>query len=174
MPYKFQEEYRILAFLGDNEFLYDETVKLFELSNKVRSAIKKGSISFGFTSEAEIMSRVYETIKFLFDNYLISTNTSVFKQYVKNAIILMFEKAEYDLTRDVDTLGILKTIRRNGFYVDYFDYVTICKTFDVEDVKHIERFCDINVIEFKNDLKIERYLKRLCSKLKDLIIVKEH
>lgn len=167
MPNEFQDDYRILEFLGDSKFLYDDTVKLFELTNKVRNAINKGSVSFGLTSENEIMLRVYETIRFLFDNHLWSTSFGEFKKYVKSAIILQFEKAEYDLTRDVDNFGFLEMINRSGFYIDYFDFVIIAKTFNVDDIKYIERACDISRISFKEVDKIEEYLLRLVHKMED-------
>ncbi|MBM7614170.1 SIR2 family protein [Alkaliphilus hydrothermalis] len=165
MPNEFQEDYKILEFLSDNKFLYDDTVKLFELTNKVKDSMSKGSVTFGLTSENEIMLRVYETIRFLFDNHLLSISFGEFKKYVKNAIILQFEKAEYDLTRDTDRFGFLEVINRSGFYIDYFDFVIISKTFNIDDIKYIERACDISRIVFKEEDKIEEYLSRLILKL---------
>ncbi len=166
MPEEFQEQYKILEFLGDNKFLYDETVKLFELTNKVKTSIKKGSVSLGgLTSENQILIMLYDTIKFLYENYMWSVTFNDFKQYVKNAMTLQFEKAEYDLTRDTDAFGFIEVIGRSGFYIDYFDFVSIVKTFNIEDIKYVERSCDISKIKFDQEEKIEKYLLRLVHKL---------
>lgn len=101
----------------------------------------------------------------MFDNYLWSTFFSEFKNYVKNAMTLQFEKAEYDLTRDSDGFGFLGATNRSGFYIDYFDFVIIAKTFNVKDIKFIERSCDISRIVFKEEHRIEEYLLRLVHKL---------
>src|SRR5690606_9606530 len=60
MPFEFQKKYKILEFLSDNEFIYKDIVKLFELTNKVPAAMSAQSHSFGFTSEQETQLRLYD------------------------------------------------------------------------------------------------------------------
>jgi len=166
MPYKFQERYKTLEFLSDNQFLYEDTVKLFELTNKIRSEINKGSYSIGnLTSDADVQFRLNENIRFLFDNSLWSVNFNEIKQYVRNALTLQFEKAEYDQTRDVDDFGVRMGAGGSSFYVDYYDFVNITKAFSIDDVKYIERICKIERFTFSDMDKIENYMNRIADTL---------
>lgn len=166
MPYKFQDEYKILAFLCDAKFLYDDTVKLFELTNKVRVEMNKGSSSFGnLTSDIDIQFRLNDNVRFLYDNCIWAINFTEFKQYVRNSIILQFEKAEYDRTRDIDDFGLFAGVARSGFYIDYYDFVNMCHTFDIDNVRHIEKFCEIDQFKIVDDEKIEEFVVRSSDKL---------
>ena len=136
MPYKFQERYKILEFLSNNQFLYEDTVKLFELTNKVRAEINKGTYSVGsLTSDVNVQFRLNDNIRFLYANSLWSVNFTDIKQYVRNSLTLQFEKAEYDQTRDIDDFGFFMGAGRSSFYIDYYDFVNITKSFSIEDVK---------------------------------------
>ena len=54
----FKIKFKILEFLSDSQFLYEDTVKLFELTNKIRAEINKGTYSFGsLTSDIDIQFR---------------------------------------------------------------------------------------------------------------------
>lgn len=163
MPNEFQEDYKILEILSDNRFLYDDTVRLSKSREKVEYSISKKNRSFGLTSEIEEMIRMYETIKFLFDNNMLSLYTDEFKSYVKNSLILQFKKADYDLACKKDKFGIFEMIDYNYFNIDYFVFVSISKNFNVEDIKYIEKICDISKIPFKEENKIEEYILRLVS-----------
>lgn len=165
MPEEFQEEYKILEYLSDSKFLYDDTVKLFELTNKVRTSIQKGSVSLGFSAENQVMVRLYETVRFLYENHMWSVSFSEFNQYAKNAMTLQFEKAEFDLTRDTDSFGFVDVVGRSSFYLDYFDFIIISKSFNIEDIKFIERSCDINRINIVEEDRIENYLLRMIDML---------
>jgi NAD-dependent SIR2 family protein deacetylase len=164
MPYEFQEKYKILEFLSDNKFLYDDTVKLFELTNKIRSEISKGSYSFGnLTADMDVQLRLYENLRFLYDNGLWSVSFKEFKQYIRNSLILQFEKAEYDQTRDIDEFGQAIGSGLSGFYIDYYDFVNVVKFFKIDDVKHIERSCKIERFKIHDTYKIEQYLTRISD-----------
>lgn len=165
MPEEFQEEYKILEYLSDNQFLYDDTVKLFELTNKVRTLIQKGSVSLGFSAENQVLIRLYETVRFLYENHMWSVSFSEFNQYAKNAMTLQFEKAEFDLTRDTNSFGFVDVVGRSSFHIDYFDFILISKSFKIEDIRFIERSCDINRINFVEEDRIENYLLRLIDML---------
>jgi hypothetical protein len=166
MPYEFQEKYRILEFLSDNEFLYDDTVKLFELTNKVRSEISKGSYSFGsLTAEYNVQLRLNDNLRFLYENAIWASYFQEFKQYMRNSLMLQFEKAEYEQTRDSDDFGLSMGVGRSGFYVDYYNFVNVAKSFSIDDIKHIERSCKIERIKFQDTDKIEDYLLRIANEL---------
>lgn len=165
MPEEFQEEYKILEYLCDNKFLYDDTVKLFELTNKVRTSIQKGSVSLGFSAENQALLRLYETVRFLYENHMWNISFSEFNQYAKNAMTLQFEKAEFDLTRDTDSFGFVDVVGRSSFHIDYFDFILISKSFKIDDIRFIERSCDINRINFVEEDRIENYLLRLIDML---------
>ncbi|MGR6342640.1 SIR2 family protein [Priestia megaterium] len=165
MPYEFQEKYRILEFLSDNKFLYDDTVKLFELTNKIHSEISKGSYSFGITSSHETQLRLNDNLQFLYDNCLWSATFNEFKQYIRNSLILLLEKAEFDMTRDNDDSGFFSGLQGPSFYFDYYDFVNVAKSLTIEDVKHIERKCELNRFEFRDIEKIESYLLRITDEL---------
>ncbi|SMF20813.1 NAD-dependent protein deacetylases, SIR2 family [Paenibacillus barengoltzii] len=164
MPYEFQQKYRILEFLSDHQFLYDDIVKLFELTNKVRSEMSKGTYSFGsLTSDVEVQCRLNENLRFLYENCLWLAAFKEFKQYMRNSLMLLFEKAEYDKTRDIDEFGISMGV--SGFYVDYYDFVNVVRSFSIDDIKHIERVCKIERFEFRDREKIEEYLIRIADEI---------
>lgn len=165
MPFEFQEKYKVLNIISDNNFLDDDTVKLFELTNKVREKRSKGYVSLGFSNEDEIMIRVYETICFLYDNYLLTTSFGEFKNFVKYSMTLMFDKAEYDISHDTNDFKLLGEITQSEFFINFFDFVVIAKTFNIDELEHIERTRDIKKIVFKDCDKIEEYLLRLVFKL---------
>ncbi|WP_319995466.1 SIR2 family protein [Trichococcus shcherbakoviae] len=166
MPYKFQERYKILEFLSDNQFLYEDTVKLFELTNKIHNEIHKGMYSMGnLTSDIDVQFRLNDNIRFLYENSLWSVNFKEIKQYIRSSIILQFEKAEYDQTRDEDELGFFKGIVRSNFHIDYFDFVSITKSFNIDDVKYIERICKIERFTYSDLDKIENYITRIANNL---------
>lgn len=166
MPYEFQKKYRILEFLSDNEFLYDDTVKLFELTNKVRSEISKGSYSIGgLTADIDVQFRLNDNLRFLYDNAMWVAFFQEFNQYMRNSLMLQFEKAEYEQTRDIDDFGFALGLDRTGYYVDYYDFVNVAKSFSIDDIKHIERSCKIERIQFQDIGRIENYLMRIVDKI---------
>lgn len=166
MPYEFQEKYRILEFLSDNEFLYDDTVKLFELTNKVRSEMNKSSISIGsLTPALEVQFRLSDNIRFLYENGLWSAFFKEIKQYIRNSLMLEFEKAEYEQTRDIDDFGFFTGVGRSGFYVDYYDFVNVSKSFSIDDIEYIERNCKIERFKFCDQERIEGYLVRIADEI---------
>lgn len=164
MPYEFQEKYIILEFLSDNKFLYDDTVKLFELTNKVRSDISKGSFSIGSkTPTLEIQLRLNDNIRFMYENGLWSTFFIEFKQYIRNSLMLQFEKGEYEQTRDIDDFGHFMGLGITEFYIDYYDFVNVAKSFSIDDIKHIERSCKIERFKLQDIEAIEKYLMRITD-----------
>ena len=166
MPYDFQEKYPILKFLSDNEFLYEDTVKLFDLTNKVRSEMSKGSYSIGsLTPTLDVQMRLNDNLRFLYENGLWSASFQEFKQYMRNSLMLQFEKAEYEKTRDIDDFGLSMGVGRSGFYVDYYDFVNVVKSFSIDDIKHIERSCKIEQFEFRDMKKIENYIIRITNEI---------
>ncbi|MGE6717530.1 SIR2 family protein [Peribacillus frigoritolerans] len=166
MPYDFQEKYQILEFLSDNKFLYDDTVKLFSLTSKIRSEMSKGSYSFGsLTPALEVQFRLNDNLRFLYENCLWSASFNEIKQYTRNSLLLMFEKAEYEQTRDIDDFGLFMGAGKSGFYVDYYDFVNVAKSFRIEDIKHIERSCKVEKIDFRDIEKIENYLISISNEI---------
>lgn len=165
MPFEFQKKYKILEFLSDNEFLYKDIVKLFELTNKVRAAISKESHSFGLTSEQETQLRLNDNLRFLYDNYLWARSFQEFTQYMRNSLILQFEKNEFERNRPKDELSQMWISENSSFYVDYFDFLNIAKSFKLDDVKHIERSCRMELVEFRDHKLIEDYLLRITDEI---------
>ena len=165
MPFEFQKKYKILEFLSDNQFLYDDTVKLFELTNKVRSEMSEGSYSFGMSSDIVVLLRLYDNLRFLYENCLWSVSFHEFHQYIRNSMSLLIEKAEYERTRDIDEFGLSFGGRNTGFYIDYYDFVNISRTFKIDDIKNLERSCSIDKINFGEQEKIEEYLVGIAEEL---------
>jgi len=165
MPFEFQKKYKILEFLSSNKFLYDDTVKLFELTNKVRLEMSKGSYTLGMSNDVTVLIRLYDNLRFLYENYLWVVSFHEFQQYVRNSMSLLIEKAEYERTRDIDEFGFSFGGRKTGFFIDYYDFVNISKTFKIDDVKYLERSCSIDKIKFNDQDKIEEYLVRIAEEI---------
>lgn len=165
MPFEFQKKYNILEFLSDNEFLYKDIVKLFELTNKVRAAISAESYSFGLTSEQETQLRLNDNLRFLYDNYLWVHSFKEFKEYMRNSLIIQFEKYEFERSRPNDDFGLRSTLEEPSFYLDYFDFLNIAKSFKLNDVKHIEKICRMELVEFQDNKLIEDYLLRITDEI---------
>ncbi|MGG5180999.1 SIR2 family protein [Bacillus sp. MM09(2025)] len=165
MPSGFQKKYKILEFLSDNQFLYEDTVKLFELTNKVRSEMSKGSYSFGLSSDIIILLRLTDNLRFLYENFIWSTSFREFHQYVRNSMSLLIEKAEYERTRDIDEIGVAFGGTKTDFYIDYYDFVNITRNFKIDDIKNIEKSCSIDKIRFDKQEKIEEYLVRIAEEI---------
>lgn len=165
MPHVFQEDYKILKPISDSKFLYDDTVKLFELISKVRDGISKGAVTIGGLSDGDkILLEVYETVQFLYNNHLLSVFSSQFKRYVRDAITLQFENVQYYLTRPRDELTPFHENNPPIFQINCFVFILIAKTFNTRDIEHIERVCNISRLPFKEKDKIEEYLLRLVDK----------
>jgi SIR2-like domain len=165
MPFEFQKKYKILEFLSDNQFLYDDTVKLFELTTKVRSEMSKGSYSFGMSSDIVVLLRLYDNLRFLYENCLWSVSFHEFHQYMRNSMNLLIEKAEYERTRDIDEFGSSFGGRKTGFFIDYYDFVNISRNFKIDDIKNLERSCSIDSIRFGEQEKIEEYLVGIAEEI---------
>lgn len=166
MPNEFKERYQILEFLSDNEFIYEDTVKLFGLTNKIHSEISKGSYSMGgLTTDLEVQFRLNDNLRFLYENFLWLVHFNEFKQYTRSSLILQFEKAEYEQTRDIDDFGLHIGSRKTGFYVDYYDFVNVTKSFSIDDIKYIERSCKIERFDFHDMKDIESYLVRIADEI---------
>lgn len=165
MPYDFQEKYQILKILSDNRFLYDDTVRLFELTNKIRYEINKGTYSFGLTNSHKVQWRLNDNLRFLYDNYLWSVNFNEFTQYTRNSLMLLIEKAQYDINRDEDPSGFFSGWKSSGFYIDYDDFVNITKSFSIKDIKYLESNCELTKFTFQDIEKIEIYLMRIADEL---------
>lgn len=165
MPYEFQDKFKILEFLSDSKFLYEDTVKLFELTSKIRAEINKGTYSFGsLTSDINLQFRLNDNVRFLYENSLWSVNFTEVKQYIRNSLTMQFEKAEYDQTREDDDSDFFEGDGTN-FIIDYYDYVNITKSFGIEDVKYIERNCSIEKLSFTDVNEIENYINRIADNL---------
>lgn len=183
MPPNFQEEYKILKILSDRKFLYDDTVKLFESTKEIRKDMSKDSYSArSFTEQVKTEVRLYETIRFLYDNHLLFIMLDEFKNYVIYAMTLILEKKYYDM--DLYKKGNIlfdESQKSSGndthkFYIDYFNFVIISKTFNVEDIEHLEIICNNNKeFQFKKEdnNKIEEYLLRLISKFDKCVVDKD-
>uniref|UniRef100_UPI0032B08E18 SIR2-like domain-containing protein n=1 Tax=Bacillus subtilis TaxID=1423 RepID=UPI0032B08E18 len=165
MPFEFQKKYKILEFLSDNQFLYDDTVKLFELTNKVRSEMSEGSYSFGMSSDIVVLLRLYDNLRFLYENCLWSVSFHEFHQYIRNSMSLLIEKAEYERTRDIDELGFSFFGKKSGFFMEYYDFVNISRHFKIDDIKNLERSCSIDKIRFGEQEKIEEYLVGIAEEI---------
>ena len=165
MPFEFQKKYKILEFLSDNEFLYKDIVKLFELTNKVRAAISKESHSFGLTAEQETQFRLNDNLRFLYDNYLWASSFQEFTQYMRNSLMLQFEKNEFERNRPKDELSRMGILENPSFYVDYFEFLNIVKSFTLDDIKYIEKSYRMELVEFKDHKLIEDFLMRVTDEI---------
>ena len=67
--------------------------------------MSKGSYSFGMSSDIVVLLRLYDNLRFLYENCLWSVSFHEFHQYMRNSMSLLIEKAEYERTRDIDELG---------------------------------------------------------------------
>ncbi len=165
MPFEFQKKYKILEFLSDNQFLYDDTVKLFELTNKVRSEMSNGSYSFGMSSDIVVLLRLSDNLRFLYENCLWSVSFYEFHQYMRNSMSLLIEKAEYERTRDIDEFGFSFGGRKTGFFIGYYDFINISRNFKIDDIKNLERSSSIDKIRFGEQEKIEEYLVGIAEEI---------
>lgn len=163
MPFEFQKKYKILAFLSDNEFLYKDIVKLFELTNKIRAGISAESHSFGLTSEQETQLRLNDNLRFLYDNYLWVHSFKEFKEYMRDSLIIQFEKYEFERTRPKNDFNLMGTVEKPSLILDYFDFLNMAKSFKLDDVKHIEKICEMETVEFQDYELIEDYLLRITD-----------
>jgi hypothetical protein len=166
MPNDFQEKYKLLEFLSDNQFLYQDTVRLSELSGKIHAEINKGSYSFGkLTSDIEVQLRLNDTLRFLYENCLWTATSFVIKEYVRNSLTIQFEREHYDRTRDIDEIGTFLGIKKTNFSVGYYDFVNITKYFTEEELINLERSCKIENFNFINKEEIENYICSIVSVL---------
>jgi hypothetical protein len=164
MPNEFQENYKILEFLSDNQFLYEDTVKLFELTNAIHAEINKGTYYIGgLSSTIQVQCRLNDNVRFLYENSLWSVAFNEIKEYIRNSLILQFEREQYDQTRDIDDFGKFFGANRSNFYIDYYDFVNITKSFSVEDVSTLGRSCQIQNFRFTDIDKIEKYICRIAD-----------
>lgn len=173
MPYEFQKKYKTLEFLSTNEFLYKDIVKLFDLTRKIRSAISSGSYSFGLTSEIETQLRLNDNLRFIYENYLWIYSFVEFKNYIRDSLIIQFEKNAFEYNRPKDDLGLMSSFGSHPFYLDYFDFLNMAKTFELKDVKHVEKICKLETVEIHDCELIEDYLLRLADEIVKLML-KEH
>ena len=110
-------------------------------------------------------SDVNDNVRFLYDNSIWSVNFTEIKQYIRNSLTMQFEKAEYDQTRDTDELGFFMGAGRSKFWIDYYDFLNITKSFGIEDVKYIERSCSIEKLTFSDFNEIEKLHKSYSGKI---------
>ncbi|WP_028594645.1 SIR2 family protein [Paenibacillus assamensis] len=169
MPYDFQNKYSILELLSDNKFLHDDTVRLVELTDRVHSTMSKGSYATGLTADIEVELRLNDNISFLYENCLWFSEFFTFKQYIRNSLLLLFEKANYDNTRDLDIVGYSMGFDRDNFHISYYDFLNVAKTFSVDDIKHLERKYNFENFKFIDTDKIESYLLRMADETNKLL-----
>ena len=156
MPNEFQEDYQVLEYLCNNQFLYKDRVKLLELISKGRTEINAGTVSVGgLTTSNEIQYRLENCIKFLYDNFIWSVNFSELKNYICTSLTFMFEKAEYENNREYEDCYFGK-FSKNSFYINYYDFINIIKSMKIEDIKNLERISKIDKFEIKNEGRIEK------------------
>lgn len=161
MPYELREKYPFLESLSDNQFLYEDTVKLFEQMTKVQEHMKKGSYSVGWSTELDLQFTTDDTLAFLYDNCMWSSSFDLIKQYTRNSFLLQLEKAYYDMTRDIDEFaGFLEEV---SFSLNYHDFIKITTSFRIEDVRFIEKSYGPHFLIFNEQSRIEAYLIRLAE-----------
>jgi hypothetical protein len=79
--------------------------------------------------------------------------------------MIQFERAEYEQSRDIDDFGFYMVARKSNFYIDYYDFLNVAKSFSIDDIKYIERSCNIERIKFKDLDRIEGYLIRIVDQI---------
>jgi hypothetical protein len=164
MPNDFQEKYKLLEFLSDNQFLYQDTVRLFELTGKIHKEIFKGSYTFGaLTSDLEVQLRLDDTLRFIYENCLWPVDSHIVKEYARNSLIIQFEREHYELTREIDEIGKMLGADKNNYCVRYYDFVNITKYFTEEELNLLEKNCKLQKFNFLDTEKIENYICRLID-----------
>ncbi|BES63688.1 hypothetical protein SANA_01270 [Gottschalkiaceae bacterium SANA] len=165
MPFNFQTQYKSLKTLSDNYYMYSDTVKLFERITKTNKHILTGSYSFGFSQANYAIIEMYDSLKFFYENKLWLTSFKDMKEYVKNSIVLMFDSAEYEATRERRPNDLFFASRNSSFTVDYYDFVNVCKSFEVADIIILERKCNLKRFEFQEQQHICQYIIRIVNEV---------
>src|SRR5690606_26527304 len=106
-----------------------------------------------------------DNLRFLYDNYLWIHSFKEFKEYMRDSLIIQFEKYEFERTRPKDDFGFMRTVEEKSFILDYFDYLNLAKSFKLNDVKHIEKICRMELVEFQDHQLIEDYLLRITDEI---------
>lgn len=164
MSFQFKNKYRILKFLSSNSFLYEDTVQLFNLTNKVRLEISKNTLTFGISNHDKVTLSLYENLRFLYDNFLWVVQFNESKQFIKNSITLLIEKENSNSSNEKDIFGI-PIQEDNSFELSPYYFISIAKNFKIDDVKYLENISTMDNIKISSSKEIEQYLIRLTDVL---------
>lgn len=160
MPYEFQEKYPFLESLSSMQFSHD-TVKLYELITATQDHMKKGSYTFGWSTELDLWFTTNDTLAFLYDNCIWFSSYAHIKQFTRNSLLLRLEKAYYDMTRDVNEFAIFRA--PINFSLSYHDFVMMTISLTIDDVRSIEKSYGASFLRFDEQADIEAYLVRLAE-----------
>lgn len=166
MPYKFKESYKFLSFLSGNDFIDRDIIRLFFSIGKTQKNITNETVTLGgMSSEAVAESYARDNMRFIYENYLLISDFVEVKEYMRRSLMLRFEKAHYDATRETGFFGFESLRIPDDFFIDYYDFVYISKTFKIKDLKTLEKKYNMEYFKFEDHSKIDNYLIRLCDKV---------
>lgn len=166
MPIEYQEKFKPFKYLADPKFLYDDIIKLNELTQKAQSSFRKNTVTLGgLTPFHEVQIRLNDVLKFVYENKLWISSFNEIKNFTRNSMRLLFENANYDITKEPGEFDFGYESQAGNYYIDYTDYVNICKSFTKEEIQYAESVCRIGRFTFRDNDKIEAYIARISNEL---------
>ncbi|MCT4632904.1 MAG: SIR2 family protein [Firmicutes bacterium] len=168
MPIEFKSNYEVLKVFCEEDYLASEKTELFERISKFNEYKRKNSFTITISSVPPATLTHFElndNLRFLYENFLWVTRFKEVKEYIKNSIIFMFESYEYESSRVNDPYDLPIPKQGSNFYIDYYDFVNICKSMKIEDIDILKSRCKIKSLKFSDQDKIEKYILRITDEL---------
>lgn len=159
MPYQFQKNYECLRFLCDEQFFYNELIYLYTKIESSRKNMHEGMYSIGGIPDTVVTDiTLNENLKFMYENYLWFNMSKEIKLFVKESTKLVLEKTHFDTIRINDESIFANWSNHYNATIDYNRFVNITMNFYEDDVRFLERLCDLKILQVMESDKINQYI----------------
>ncbi|MNW41525.1 hypothetical protein D3C74_186670 [compost metagenome] len=158
MPYTFKNRFPNLENLSKIRLLDKDTVSLFEDYSRLELQKSTDSITFGITISSKIGFQIRELIRFYYENYIWMMSYKEVKFYIKEALKIQIEKSFHERTLENTNDKLSHHATKDNFFIDYFDFINICRSFDMKDIRYIEKYYKIDGLRFEDTDLIQQYL----------------
>lgn len=161
MPISFQDQFSSIANLYSSDLLYQYSYYAFAEGEKLQKALDSGTIEFGLTSAAKVLSMIYQYLHFFLGNHLVMDVFTEYKSTTKRMMELLLRKYSYQ-----DSLILHEQFfpsRGERITFDKVDFYCFLECFDSEELLRTLNKYHIDTLEFTSSKDVETIVRNIVD-----------
>ena len=161
MPISFQDQFGSISNLYSSDLLYQYSYYAFAEGEKLQKALDSGTIEFGLTSAAKVLSMIYQYLHFFLGNHLVIDEFTEYKSTTRRMIELLLKKYSYQDSLILHKQPFPSSGDRITF--DRIDFYCFLECFDSKELLRILNKYHIDTLEFTNIKDIETIVRNIVD-----------